>query len=94
VSQQFVVVVYDISDDKRRTRLHKRLRDFGSPVQFSVFECVLSAKQLKGMKAALQKIIRPRIDHVRLYFLDEAARKKIEVFGRKKVTEKPDSLVV
>jgi CRISPR-associated protein Cas2 len=38
-NKQFVVVVYDISNDKRRTRLHNALLDYGTPVQYSVFEC-------------------------------------------------------
>ena len=41
----FIVVAYDIEDDKQRTRLHKTLRRFGEPVQFSVFECILTNDQ-------------------------------------------------
>jgi len=46
MSKQFVLVVYDISSDKRRTRLHNKLLDFGTPVQYSVFECLLGAEEL------------------------------------------------
>ena len=44
-TNQFILVVYDISNDRRRTRLHNLLLDFGTPVQYSVFECLLSPKQ-------------------------------------------------
>jgi CRISPR-associated protein Cas2 len=91
--KQFVVVVYDISADKRRTKLHKRLQDFGTPVQYSVFECLLSAAEVKKMKAAVNKIIRPRKDHVRYYVLCGACRTKIEVIGRKEVTREVDVVV-
>ena len=44
-----MIVSYDIVDDKRRTKLAKRLCDFGKRVQYSVFECDLSKEQLKKM---------------------------------------------
>ena len=92
--EQFIIVVYDISNDKRRTKLHKRLKDFGTPVQYSVFECLLDAAGFKSMQKAVNRIIRPRIDHVRYYVLCGSCRGKIEVTGRKEVTTKPDVIVV
>lgn len=38
-----LLVVYDISDDRRRTRLHRLLHSFGEPLQRSVFLCWLNA---------------------------------------------------
>ena len=93
-AEQLVVVVYDISNDRRRTRLHKRLQDFGTPVQYSVFECLLDAEQLKGMQEAVNKIIRPRLDHVRYYVICGSCRKRVVVSGRREVTKKADVLVV
>lgn len=72
----FYVVVYDISDDKRRTRLHKRLQDYGSPVQYSVFECLVDDKQFAGMEKMIKRTIRSKDDHVRIYELCEACLKK------------------
>lgn len=69
MDKQFWVIVYDLPDDKRRTRLHTALLDFGTPVQYSVFECHLTAAQLKKLQAKVRKIIRPRKDHVRYYYL-------------------------
>jgi len=36
------MLAYDISDNKRRRSVAKRLEDYGSRVQYSVFECRLS----------------------------------------------------
>lgn len=69
MSEHLVVVAYDISDDRRRARLHRTLSAFGTPVQFSLFECRVSARDLEKLKAALRKVIRPRLDRVRLYHL-------------------------
>jgi CRISPR-associated protein Cas2 len=75
---KFVVVCYDIPDDRRRTKLHDALCGFGSPVQYSVFECVVDEKQLRKMRSTVKRIIKPRLDHVRYYHLCAACRERIE----------------
>jgi CRISPR-associated protein Cas2 len=93
-ADQFIVVVYDISNDRRRTRLHERLKDFGTPVQYSVFECLLDAQGLQGLKKAVRKIIRPKQDHVRYYVLCNACRERIEASGGREITSKEAVIVV
>lgn len=66
---QFVLVVYDISNDKRRAKLHNLLLDYGTPVQYSAFECRLPQKNLAKMKNAIGRIVRPRKDNLRYYYL-------------------------
>jgi len=44
-----VVVVYDIPDDKRRTKLSKFLEGYGRRTQFSVFECFLSLEEMREL---------------------------------------------
>jgi CRISPR-associated protein Cas2 len=78
MGRQFIVVAYDISDDRRRRRLHERLLAFGTPVQYSVFECRLDSAGLEKMRAAVNKIIRPRLDRVRYYRLCQACVDRIE----------------
>lgn len=75
---QFLLIVYDISNDKRRTKLHNALLNYGTPVQYSVFECHLTPKNLNNLKNAIQKIIRKRKDNVRYYLLCETCANKIE----------------
>ena len=77
--RQFVLVVYDISSDRRRTRLHNVLLDYGTPVQYSVFECLLDEKGLERMKKAVMRVIRPRADRVRFYYLCAACLPRTEV---------------
>lgn len=77
-SQQLTLIVYDISNDKRRTKLHNILRNYGTPVQYSVFECHLTKKNLAKLKQEIAKIVRKRKDNVRYYFLCESCVTKIE----------------
>jgi CRISPR-associated protein Cas2 len=95
MSDQFVVVVYDISNDRRRTRLHNKLLDFGTPVQYSVFECLLDEEGLERMREAVMRVIRPRVDRVRFYYLCAGCVKRTEVTsGREVLSDEPDTLVV
>ena len=92
--KQFLVVVYDVSNTKRRTKLHNRLKDFGTPVQYSVFECLLDAEQIRAMKQAVRHIIKPRLDSVRYYPLCNACLKKIEVTTGPEVLHTTDAIIV
>ena len=66
---QFVLIVYDISNDRRRTKLHNLLLDYGTPVQYSAFECRLDARDLEKLKKSIKRIVRPRKDNLRYYYL-------------------------
>ena len=92
--KQFIVIAYDISNDRRRTRLHKRLLDYGTPVQYSVFECLLDGEQLEKMKRAVRKAIRPRLDQVRYYYLCQDCLKKVEVSSGPEVLSEQEVIVV
>lgn len=78
MGKQFIVVAYDIPDDKRRQRLHHLLEGFGTPVQYSVFECLLQGDEVTRMKRRVLRTIRSRTDHVRYYHLCAACQKRTE----------------
>lgn len=95
MTDHFVVVTYDIPNDKRRTKLHKTLCSYGTPVQYSVFECLVDDKELKRMQAAVKRILKPRLDDVRYYFLCGACQKRIETTAAgKEVAAAVDVMVV
>jgi len=94
VAKQFVVVVYDISSDRRRTKLHDALLDYGTPVQYSVFECLLDDEGLARMRRAVGKVIRPRVDRVRYYYLCQGCLGKVEVTSGVEVLSEEEAIVV
>ena len=77
----WVVVAYDIPDDTRRARLHRRLKGLLEPVQKSVFEGEVAA----GGLARLRKIVEHRIDleedDVRIYVLCGGCRGSTLLLG-------------
>jgi CRISPR-associated protein Cas2 len=78
----FVVISYDIAEDKRRTKIHKVLKSYGQWMQFSVFECVdLSAVEYARLRSRLAKMIKPEVDSVRFYFLCACCEGKVERIG-------------
>lgn len=85
----FIVVSYDIVEDKRRTAVLKLLRGYGAHVQFSVFECDLAPPQVERLRVELRDLIDLNTDSVRLYPLDAAAVRQILVIGIGRVTVEP-----
>ena len=89
-----IVLVYDIPDDKRRTRLRKTLMRFGTPVQYSVFECDLSQRQLERMEKAVRAVIKKGEDNVRYYRLCRKCAQTAEVFGGQPLAQRREVYVV
>lgn len=58
------LVCYDISDDKRLRRVFKIMRDYGDHLQYSVFECALTPRDLVRLKAELTEVIHHSEDQV------------------------------
>ena len=90
----FTIVAYDIKDDKRRNRVAKTVKDYGTRVQYSVFECNLEDKILERMKDRLCSVIDKDDDNIRIYKLCNSCRGAIQIFGSGKVTEDEDIYIV
>ena len=86
----FVIVSYDIEDDKTRTRLAKKLLDFGPRVQFSVFEADITKKELEKLKTMLKAVQLKEKDSIRLYRLCEMCTTAVEIWGKGEVTKDKD----
>lgn len=77
----YIVVSYDISEDRRRTKVHKILKSYGQWMQFSVFECSITDTQYAKLRSRLSKIIKPDEDSIRFYFLCACCQGKVERIG-------------
>lgn len=90
----FVVVSYDVADDRRRLRIANTLLDFGARVQFSVFECRLDPPELARLRERLLPLLDPTADRLRIYRLCAACVAVVELHGEGKITDNPDVLIV
>jgi len=77
----YIVISYDISEDKRRTKIHNVLKSYGQWMQYSVFECDLSESQYAKLRSRLNKLIKKDTDNIRFYFLCACCQKKVERIG-------------
>ena len=78
----YMVISYDIEDDKRRTRIHRILKNFGQWVQYSLFECQLTRAQYLHLRHRLDNVIhKTKGDNLRFYFLCEDCQPKVERIG-------------
>lgn len=87
------VIAYDISNDRRRTKVHKVLSGYGQWTQFSIFECHLTPKQQVALRNKLDKLLRPDEDSVRFYRLCQDCMSKTETVGGEKPHD-PSLMVV
>ena len=82
----YVVISYDISDDRTRSKVANVLADYGKRVQYSVFECRLDAKTLEKLIALLKPFAEGN-DSIRVYQICETCLKKAVLLGRGELTE-------
>jgi CRISPR-associated protein Cas2 len=78
-------VTYDISDDKRRTKVFKMLFGYGDHAQYSVFFCELNDRELVVLRTRLRDAISNSEDQVMLVDLGRATKPLdagLEVLGK------------
>ena len=89
----FIIVSYDISEDKRRTKIHDILSSYGQWMQYSLFECNLTKTEYAKLRFRLNKIINSQTDSIRFYFLCGCCQNKIERIGGEAVRDETIFLV-
>ena len=90
----FVLISYDIAKDKTRTRLAKKLLDFGPRVQKSVFEADINTAEMQKLIKLLAKVDLGKEDSVRLYRLCAECQKNVQIWGVGEVTTDKDFYIV
>lgn len=57
-----ILISYDISDDKLRSKFSRYLKKFGHRVQYSVFEITNSKRMLKNIKLRIDYMFEDEFD--------------------------------
>ncbi len=83
----YVMVSYDIVDDKIRNKVMKFLKDYGTRVQYSVFECDINEEQFNKMKKGVEELIDKKRDRVRYYPICKACLKRVVISGWGEIKE-------
>ncbi len=90
----FVLVSYDIVDDRRRSKVANTLKNYGERVQYSVFECILERDKIKRMTETVNKLINKEEDSVRIYQLCDTCLRKIQVHGTGQVAKDEEMFII
>ena len=82
-----LVVAYDVdtttqAGEKRLRKVAQLCEQYGSRVQNSVFEVLLTPAQLVELKSGLTNIIDVKSDSIRIYRIGSTYQNKIEVLGK------------
>ena len=83
----FLLIAYDVSTleekagARRLRRVAKACVSYGTRVQKSVFEMQLGQKEWAELRARLLAEIDLERDSLRVYFLDQTSKARIEHFG-------------
>ncbi len=89
------VVAYDIPDDRRRNQVARFLNGYGERVQYSVYECMLTASQAERLRQGLARRIKAEEDRVRIYRLCPVCAEETQILGQAApVVEVPEVYIV
>ena len=78
MSRRHYLMTYDISDDKRRTKVYKTLLGAGDHVQYSVFFCDLNDAELASLRKKLRPLLNSKEDQLLIVDLGVATASLIE----------------
>lgn len=90
----FVMISYDVVDDAKRVRLMKFLKDYGTRVQKSVFECHVSPDTYERIKRKIEEMINKRKDRVRYYRMCAGCMDRVEISGWGEITEDEEFVLI
>ena len=81
-----VLITYDVNTETkigeaRLRKVAKKCISYGRRVQNSVFECILSQAELVLLKNDLFNIVDKKLDSLRLYYLGNNYKTKVEHIG-------------
>ena len=79
----YLLITYDITNDKKRRKIDKILSSYGVRVNYSVFEVEIRRHVLPTLKEKLVAQMDER-DSVRLYFLNKTAIESAEELNPKR----------
>lgn len=86
ISDMFILITYDVNTQtpagcKRLRKVAKQCLNYGTRVQNSVFECVLDNAQCRLLKAKLEDIIDMEKDSIRIYYLGDKKKQRVDYIG-------------
>lgn len=95
----YFIVSYDVCDEKRLKKVFKLCKNFGRPIQYSVFICRLTEENLEIFKSRLLSIIKKDQDQILFIRLKETSDGKVaknafSILGKQISPEVPNCWII
>lgn len=90
----FITICYDVSSDRRRARIAKRLIQVSRRVQYSVFEFLGDERTFLELRRDLELLVDHEEDSVRYYILCAGCSKRVEVIGKGPIYGEEDVIII
>lgn len=90
------LLAYDIREPRRLRRVHRVAKDFGEPLQYSLFVCDLTRVELTRFKGALIEELKQTEDSVSIFDLGPPSGRGIrcvEFIGRRRELPTDDAAI-
>lgn len=91
------LICYDVRDAKRLRKIHKLMKAYGEPWQYSVFYCTLKAIDRVRLEVAAREVLNLKEDQLLLVDLggnDDAAREAATVLGQSLPQQEGGTVVI
>jgi len=87
----FLLIIYEIENSTARKRFHRMLKNFGTCVQKSVFECNLSHAQERKLRQEISAFVGKlgEEDTIRIFSLCQHCFKNAAIIGKTPLTQEP-----
>ncbi len=86
-----IIIAYDFSNDKVRTKFSKFIKKFGRKVQYSVYEIRNSSRYLQNILKEIELVYKKQFegaDSILIFQICEGDKKKITRYGYAENEEK------
>lgn len=94
MSGEFYIICYDSPSNKRRTKLHKLLKNYAVAVQKSVFETFLDKPTFTKMLSKIESLMKESEDSVRIYGMNKQIQKKVKIIGFPGILQDPNHFFI
>ena len=88
----FVLIIYDIVDNKRRVRFAKKMSGYGFRVQKSAFEALIEDRLFQKLQKEIPALINQQEDSVRIYRMTGYG--EVNLFGVNDKIEAEDVMII
>ena len=88
----YILVIYDITDNKRRVQFAKKMNGYGFSVQKSAFEAMITENLYRKLLTDIPQLINRKDDTVRVYKIRGSG--EVRLFGNSNTIEDEEVIII